>query len=707
MQKKIKEIRHFFYTQAFADGLRSTIAILSPALVGAYFHQLDLGFTIALGAMCVSLTDAPGPVVHKKNGMLFCTAFIFVTAILTTLARQNLYTMGLTIAAVCFFFSMFTVYGNRATSVGNAAILIMILTMDKEVTVPQALPHALFIVAGGLFYTGVSLLSHTIRPYRIAQRTLGECLREMAAYLLIKADFYNSATPIEENYRRMIAQQVVVNDKQDAVREISFKTRQILKETTTEGKRLVYTFVRAVDLFEDITAAYYDYALLRSQYSNTGALDAIGSVISKMAFELDSIGIAIQANTSFTKTFDYDQTVKDLKATIDGVAKQEGVNTLLLRKILVNIRKMLNGFNDVLEYFDETAERKRSRVDHSHFISHQSLSPLVLWNNLSFSSSVFRHAIRVSLACIIGFIITKWMDYGHHSYWVLLTIAFILKPAFSLTKQRNIQRVIGTLAGGAIGVLVLLFIPNKNVQFILMVLFMLGTYSFMRINYLWMVICTTPYVLILFSFFGVAFRVVASERILDTVIGCAIAFTASYTLFPRWESEQLKLYMQEIINANAGYLQKIVEALSGQRLSILDYKLARKNVYVNSANLSAAFQRMLSEPKSKQAGEKQVHQFVVLNHILFSNIATVATTLLAREAPTNSHVLAALAKRALHHLVETSRKLNSHAEPVAKPDAVPLPETPLSADDLLMKEQLEFINKVCADIEKSTKTAAA
>src|SRR4029078_6731217 len=167
-------------------------------------------------------------------------------------------------------------------------------------------------------------------------------------------------------------------------------------------------------------------------------------------------------------------------------------------------------------------------------------------------SSVFRHALRVMIGCIVGYMIVHIFTYGHHSYWILLTIAFILKPAFSLTKQRNIERIIGTIAGGAIGVIILIFIPNKNVQFAFLVFFMIGNYSFMRINYLAMVIFVTPFVLILFNFLGVPFIDVAKERILDTVIGCAIAFSAGYFLFPTWESQGLKTYVTDILKSNAG-----------------------------------------------------------------------------------------------------------------------------------------------------------
>jgi uncharacterized membrane protein YccC len=371
----------------------------------------------------------------------------------------------------------------------------------------------------------------------------------------------------------------------------------------------------------------------------------------------------------------------------------------------VNIRKILAELNNINQYFEGNVNRKSSRLDHSHFVSHQPLDAKIFWNNLSLKSSAFRHSLRVCIASLAGFIIVNLLSYGHHSYWVLMTIAFMLKPAFSLTKQRNVERIVGTFAGGIVGILILVFIPDKTVHFVLMVILMIATYSFMRIQYLVMVICMTPYILILFSFLGSNFKLVAEERILDTLLGCAIAFAAGYFLFPRWESDQLKQYMQGILKANAAYLQKIIDALSGKKPDMLEYKLARKDVYLNSANLSAAFQRMLSEPKSKQKKEKDVHQFVVLNHILFSNIATLATTLLSKDERVYPAELIHIAKKARRSLCESSKRFGADNVLGTSHDGHPThQEAALNSDDSLMREQLNFINKLSTDIDKTTKT---
>jgi uncharacterized membrane protein YccC len=606
MKTQTNEFRYFLNSQAFADGLRTTFSILLPALVSAYLNFFDIGLSISLGALCVGLADSPGPVVHKRNGMLFCCGFVFLVSLITAFARLSPYTMGLEILVVTFFFSMFNVYGSRAALVGNAAILVMILLMDKPVLPAAAFTNSLFILAGGLWYMAISLLFYNIQPYRISQRALGECIREIATYLSIKASFYNTSTNLDEDYKKLVAQQIIVNDKQNAVREILFKTRQIVKESTAVGRKLVLTFVDTVDLFEDITATYYDYDALRKRFGNTGVPDNIFHLVHDMAFELDRMGIAIQNNDPYKRKLDFEEKLRELNEQINELGKSESESYLVLKKILVNLRTLQRRINDVSDY-----------------------------------------------------------SYGHHSYWILMTIAFMLKPAFSLTKQRNIQRVAGTAIGGLIGVVILLFVPNKQVQFAFMVVFMLGTYSFQRTRYLAMVICTTPYILILFNFLGVAFMSLAEERLLDTLIGCTIAFISGYFLFPHWESNELE-------------------------------------GYVRSANLTSAFQRMLSEPKSKQIESSKVHQFVVLNHILYSNIATLAITLLNRPRRVHAQELIQLAKRSLQLLDRSIKQISNNAIAEQKEGEAGSfrSEAAMDADDLLLKEQLTFLQKISADIEK-------
>jgi uncharacterized membrane protein (TIGR01666 family) len=709
MKQPLREARYFLFGQHFAEGLRITFAILTPSLISAYLGYFELGLSISLGALCVSITDAPGPTIHRRNGMLAACICIFISAIITGFAQANTILLGLEIVAVAFLFSMFNVYGLRAAAVGSAGLLVVILNMDKSLSPAAVVPHSLLILAGGIWYLCISLLISALRPYRLAQRVFGDALREVAQYLAIKGDFYDTKTDLASSYRRLIDQQIIVHEKQEATREILFKTRQIIQESSAMGKRLMFSFIESVDLFEDITASYYDYAALRNRFGETGVLEPIAALIKQQAQVLERMGFAIQSNTPYQPQTDLDSALYQLKDRIDAQAAISGQTShLLLKKILVNLRRISKRLKEIQRYFEAEAPpvTNRSGAAFSRFVGHQAFNTVLLRENLSFDSALFRYALRTAIVCLAGYILSKTLSLGQHSYWILLTIAFIMKPGFSLTKERNVQRIIGTLAGGMIGVLILLFISNTYVLFAFLVVFMIITYSFLRLNYLVMVLSVTPFVIILFHFLGLGYIGIVQERLVDTLLGCGIAFIASYLFLPKWESEQVPLLLKQLLQANLKYLEKVVAHLSGHRVSSVDHKLARKEVYVQSANLSAAFQRMLSEPKDKQRNSKALHQFVVLNNILFSNIATLAASTLPKEPRIYPAPVLKAARRSLTRLCESLQVLDPGSQLLTIPLTAPAPEIS-SMDDALLEEQLQFIENLSADIGKAVREVNA
>ena len=695
------QLQYFLFSQYLADGIRITLEIILPAIFFAQFNRLDLGLMMSTGALCVSLTDSPGPVEHKRNGMLYCMLFTFLMTLLTGFVNSNNYLMGLVIILASFFFTMFSVFGNRAAALGTAALLIMVLRMDKIVPPLTNLFDSLLVLAGGLWYMLVALLFFKIYPFRPAQRLLGNCLHETARYLRIKSTLYDVKSNIEDEYRKLVAQQIVVNEKQDELRELLYKNREIIKEPTDTGKLLVVTFADMLDFYEHIMATWYDYTLLRQRFGQTGILAEVSVIIKDIANELDRMGLAIQANNSYKKQYELLPALEFLKSKIDGLEDANNSN-LVLKKILVNLRNLGERTDELMNYFKAGGIIKRdirSDGDYAKFVSHQVISSNDFKNNLALSSSVFRHSLRMMVTCIAGFLIAKLLPNAHHSYWILLTIIVIIKPGFSLTKQRNYERLFGTVAGGLIGLLIIYFIQDRTILFGFIIFFMVGTYTFIRSNYILMVIFTTPYVLILFNLLGLGFVNIAEERLLDTGIASVLALAGSYFLFPSWESVQLESYMVQVLKANQNYLQQLAAFFSGNNQSQLEYNLVRKELFVSTANLSAAFQRMLSEPKSKQLHSQEIYEFVVLNHVLSSNIASLRASMPNRLPGDFSKDVLLPIKKSITLLKQSLLQLNSHAAGDGIIVAATLPSIEDKKDKHLI-EQLNFIYKVTSDIGK-------
>lgn len=686
-----QDIQRFLYGQHFADGLRMAVLIILPSLVASYFGYFDIGLTMSIGALCVSISDTPGPAHHKRNAMLAACAFIFVISLLTGFLRMNVFVMGAALTVFAFFFAMFTMYGARAGLLGTSILLLMVLQMDKELEPLRILQNSIYLTTGAVWYSAVSILILSLFPYRAAQRALGECIRETAAYLSLRGQLYDKSIPLDEVFTKLIAQQVILNDKQNEVRELMFKNPKIVNQASRKARTMLMTFDELVDLYEKIMASHLDYAAIRERYAGTEVLQDVCINIARLAEILDGTGAAVQYNISLKGRTDVSIPMSALADSITSLSEED--DRALLDKLLANIQNMYRVVSDLQHYFTADyplLDSEHRTLQHELFVSHQTLDPKLFRYNLTFDSLTFRHSVRMALACLSGFMLWKLILHGHHTYWLLITIIFVLKPAFSLTKERNIQRISGTLIGGVAGVAILAFVHNTYALFVCMFISMLLTYSFQRHQYRVAVIFMTPYILILFHFMHVGLVEVAEERVVDTIAGCLIALIAGYLILPDWESDQIKGYMTGLLKANYRYLSSIRDSLSGIVVPVIEYKLVRKDVYVNTSNLSAAIQRMRSEPSSTQRHVKEVQKFAVLNHQLSSHIAGAKESI-----STSPHAEdIALTEKSLNILDDTIKHLDENKK------LVPLELS--EAEESSLEAPFGYIFKTSAEIQQIT-----
>lgn len=629
--RPVRSIQDFLLSTYFADGLRITFGVLCPSLILAQFGMLQYGMTLSLGSLCASIVDTPGPIVHRRNAMLITTGLIALMSILVGLTNANVYFIGTLLFILSFVFSMFFVYGLRSAAIGTAALLVMVLSIDDVRPWKEVLVYSLLIFTGSIWYTLLSYFVYRIRPYRLVQQTLSDSIHEISEFLRAKAKFYHQNTDYDENYADLLQLQVLVHEKQDAVREVLFKTREIVRESTPEGRFLLLVFVDMVDLFEQVMSTYYNYQQLHDQFDESGILVHYEAVIRKIAAELDEIAFSLktggtpaQPTALIEDVAKLRQEIVDLESkNIDG--KYNTLGIIALKNIEVNIENILSRVRTINGYFNKKEKKnlKAREIDVERFITRQPIDLKILLENLTFTSSIFRHSLRVAIVMLIGFVVARLLNFSH-SYWILLTILVISKPGFSLTKKRNYERLIGTVAGAFIGMGILVYIQDKNTLFIILLFCMIGCYSFQRKNYVVSVLFMTPYILVLFDFLGMGGLSVARERIYDTLIGSGIALLASYSLFPNWEHQKLKEAMLETLKANMSYFEQVTLLYSDQVQNLTNYKVARKEVYVTTANLASLFQRMFSEPKSKQLLMTELHQFTALNHLLSSYVATLS-----------------------------------------------------------------------------------
>lgn len=633
MIEYIRQYKKYSSSYYVSEGVRTTAGVMIPLLAAAYFGQLQAGVALGLGAMCVALTDNTGPIHHRVNGMSVTVALIFVLSLFTGLSMPWPWLVATLIGVMGFAGSIIGVYGTRAGAVGVAGLLVMILSIDERYSAEQVLRNALLIAAGGTFYLVLSLLLYRLRPYKLIQQALGDALISTGDYLRSRAALYEPGVDYDKTYRSILEQQVQVHNKQNLVREMLFKTRDIVRESTHTSRILMMIFLDSVDLFERVMTSQQDYRKLHEQMDGTGLLPSFRDFILRLASDMESIGLALQegSHSSIDPLLERDLRTLEEKFLSTRASHMDDSNIegfISLRHIFDSLKDLYDRIQTLHRYtsFDRSiSDSFKRQVEYSKFVSPTEFNLKLLINNLNTDSNIFRHSIRVAVSLVAGYFLGRILPV-EHGYWILLTILVILKPAYSLTKQRNVERLGGTVAGAVIGALVLWVVRDDRILLGLLILGMVIAYSMVRVKYLVSVVAMTVYILIAFHFLKPGdFTEVLRDRLIDTFVGSMIAFIATYAVPPRWEHEQIQELIRDAIRANARYFAFISRPFLKETLTNLDYKLHRKDAFVKLANLSDAFQRMLNEPKRVQRKVQIVHQLVVSNHMLASHIATLSS----------------------------------------------------------------------------------
>src|SRR5690606_37864034 len=326
------------------------------------------------------------------------------------------------------------------------------------------------------------------------------------------------------------------------------KLKEVIDRTTTKEDE--NTFFRS----EEAMSTQFNYDEIRGKFGDTEALKEIRFTLIRLSNELHNFGYYLAANGRPKMLFNLQADLEKLKEVIDRTTTKEDENTFFLKKVLINIRSISRRTQTLFSYFQsKEVDTQRNVGDISKFISHETIDLKIFRNNLTLKSDIFRHAIRTSVVMIVAFVLAYMINFGQHVNWILLTILVILKPGWSLTRERNFQRLVGTIVGGGMGIILLIWVTDPTARFFMLLVFMVLTYSLIRINYILGMIFMTPYLLIMFSFLGEGTIDIARERIFATFIGCGLAFISSYIILPSWEGEQIQKYMRKLLIANYNY----------------------------------------------------------------------------------------------------------------------------------------------------------
>ncbi|MFD1256725.1 FUSC family membrane protein [Mucilaginibacter terrae] len=627
LQKIRNIIAYFFAQEQFSDALRVTLSTLLPVSVLFYFEQPQAAIAVGLGSMSMSFTDSPGNISEKLRSFVVSLLLFSIIPFVITVSLISPWLTAVVVVMLTFILSLLNVYGNRFSFISTSSIILMIFVLGlKPVNVFN---FTAFLLTGAVWYSLISLVQAKLWPFRSVQHAIGECMRSTANFIEAKAPFYDPAIAIKACYNQIIIRHAQVNEKQEHMRNILLKNEVAMGANNVKGQSFIKIASGVIDLYEQVTAIHYDYEWVRSALKSTGALELTAQMIKLTAQDLYAVSENLLSNKPWKQSLYFLNKMAQMKTRLDHIIENENdVNKEILKRLKVNIDEVfvqVQNIKTVLLSREPESDDSGTQPDYEHFFNRQEFSFKQIKAHLNIHSPIFRFSLRLAIACLFAFAITFIFPLGNYSYWILLTIVVIMKPGFSLTKTRNIQRLTGTLAGIAAGLILLAVVNVFVLQLTLSMIFLLGFFAFNKSNYTVSVAFITTMVILLLDIQSNHHTIYIFERILDTLIGCAIALSASY-LFPVWEAHKLHTVIKEVLEVNINYLEKLLSRFSGQQVSVTSYKLSRKNVFIKLANLSTAIQNILLEPQKFNFNINDVNHFQMLIHQLYGTVASFFIT---------------------------------------------------------------------------------
>jgi uncharacterized membrane protein YccC len=198
-------------------------------------------------------------------------------------------------------------------------------------------------------------------------------------------------------------------------------------------------------------------------------------------------------------------------------------------------------------------------------------------------------AVRLSLCMTIAEIARQFLPI-QRPYWVLLTVAIVLKPDFGSVFTRAIQRGAGTLLGVLLGSALLAVLPRNAWVLIAMAAAAALLPWARNANFGLFSVFQTPMIILLLDLALPSGPGLVGARLVDTLIGCAIVLVFGYLLWPQtWRAP-----LDEALRDAARALDAFVEAaFTGDAA---DRRRARRRSYRALTELQTQLQRRLAEP---------------------------------------------------------------------------------------------------------------
>lgn len=513
-------LRRYAYNSNLLYSIRIFIALAGTVAGPWLLSQPKLTIPLTLGVVAAGLSDLDDRLAGRLRNLLITLVSFFVASVSVVLLFPHpwLFAVGLALSTCGFI--LLGALGQRYATIAFGALLIAIYTMLGINNVYQVwYEQSALLLTGTVWYYLLTLTGHVLLPIRPLQDNISRCYQKLAVYLDAKSTLFD---PDQEgdNSKQLVNLAMANGQLVTTLNETKTALQSRLKgDRGQKGTRrtLQYYFV-AQDIHERASSIHVNYQRLSEQFHHTDILFRLQRLMSMQSVACQQLSQCILYRQKYQHNPLFERAFVRLGEAIERQMALSPDSRLIkaLRHLIKNLRAIDAQLSNIES---EQALSEAATAGPKTFADDKLTGFQDIWlrisRHLTPKSALFRHAVRMSAVLLFGYAFIQISGLSH-GYWILLTSLFVCQPNYSATRRRLALRVVGTLAGVALGMPILYFIPSLEGQMILIVICGMLFFTFRSVQYAHATMFITLLALLLFNLMGQGFEV-AIPRIIDTL----------------------------------------------------------------------------------------------------------------------------------------------------------------------------------------------
>ncbi|WP_300628646.1 YccS family putative transporter [Pseudomonas sp.] len=621
-----QSLRRLWALDKFSYSIRVFIALTGSMALCWYQDEMTLLIPLFLGIIASALAETDDSWQGRLNALAVTLVCFSIAALSVELLFPYPWVFAASLALATFGLTMLGALGERYGAIASATLILSVYTMigvdQRGGAVSDFWHEPLLLVAGAAWYGVLSVLWQALFSNQPVQQSLARLFRELGHYLKLKSSLFEPIRQLDVEARRLeLAQQ---NGRVVAALNAA---KEIILHRVGNGRpgskvsRYLKLYFLAQDIHERASSSHYPYNALAEAFFHSDVLFRCQRLLRQQGKACQALAESIQLRQPFIYDASFAEALGDLNASLEHLRIQSNPAWRGLLRSLRALAANLSTLDRLLG--DASNPDALADATDSNLLDRAPRNLKEMWTRLRTqltpTSLLFRHALRLSLALTVGYA-TLHAIHASQGYWIILTTLFVCQPNYGATRRKLGQRIIGTAIGLTVAWALFDLFPSPVVQSMFAIAAGLVFFINRTTRYTLATAAITLMVLFCFNQVGDGYGLFL-PRLFDTLLGSLIAGLAVFLFLPDWQGRRLNKVLANTLTCNSIYLRQIMQQYAAGKRDDLAYRLARRNAHNADAALSTTLANMLMEPGHFRKEADVGFRFLVLSHTLLSYLS--------------------------------------------------------------------------------------